>query len=99
MYSTSVSECFVPDMNVTAETSGQSPCARTTSSAPSPLSVVMMRRLREAPLERGGGILEARSAFVATIPRSNGWSSSGSRDAVTVAWRSLRPGHAEARRG
>ena len=36
MYSTCVSECFVPDMNVTAEIIGQPPYAATTSSAPSP---------------------------------------------------------------
>jgi hypothetical protein len=41
MYSTWVSECFVPDMNVTAEISGHSPCACTTRSAPSPLRTVI----------------------------------------------------------
>ena len=88
---TSVSECFVPDMNVTAETIGQSPCARTTSSAPSPLSVVIIVASGKRP-SSDAAASSSPFAFVATIPRSNGSSSSGSvarRDA-TRAGRSAR---------
>ena len=59
MYSTSVSECFVPDMNVTAETSGQSPRGANDLLGAEPVERRHDRRLREAPLERGCGILEA----------------------------------------
>ena len=53
-------------MNVTAETSGQSPCARTTSSAPRPLSVVITRRVREPP-SSDCCVPRGPCAFVATI--------------------------------
>ena len=55
MYSTCVSECFVPLMNVTPETIGHSPCSRTTSSAPIPLSTVIDRRFGKRALERPRG--------------------------------------------
>ena len=38
-------------MNVTAESSGQSPCAPTISSAPSPFCTVITRRAGEVPRE------------------------------------------------
>ena len=90
MYSTWVSECRVPLMNVTAEMIGQSPWARTTSSAPRPLSVVIIVASGKWP----SSVAAAASrpgALVATIPSSNGGSSAGSSDAVIRAWRSLRP--------
>ena len=46
------------DMNVTAETIGQSPCARTTSSAPRPLRVVIIVAPSEPAGERRGRLLE-----------------------------------------
>ncbi len=77
-------------MNVTAETSGQSPWARTTASAPSPLSVVITVASGNRP-SSDAAASSSPCAFVATMPRSKGSSSSGSAAAVTSAWRSLRP--------
>ena len=95
MYSTSVSECFVPDMNVTAETSGQSPCARTTSSAPRPLSVVISIASGNRP-SREAAASSRPFAFVAMIPRSNGSSSSGSSRRRDVGMQVAAPGDAQA---
>ena len=53
-----MSECFVPLMNVTPETIGQAPAARTTSSAPRPLSVVTIVALGEPAGERADRALE-----------------------------------------
>ena len=81
----------MPDMNVTAETSGQSPWARTTSSAPSPLSVVISGASGKRP-SSDAAASSSPPAFVATMPRSNGSSSSGiAPRPCTSAWRSLRP--------
>src|SRR5574337_1074179 len=90
MYSTCVSECFVPLMKVTPETIGQSPCARTPSSPPIPFRTVTT----VAPGKRPSSDCAAASrpvAFVATIATSNGGSWSGSLVAVTRASRSLLP--------
>ena len=64
-------------MNVTAERSGQSPCARTSSSAPRPFWIV----IRVAPGNRPASAAAASSswvAFVARMPRSKSGSSAGS---------------------
>ena len=90
MYSTCVSEWRVPLMNVTAETIGQSPCLRTTSSAPMPLSTVITVASGKRP--SSASVAASRpDAFVATMATSNGGSSAGSAVAVTRAWRSFFP--------
>ena len=60
MYSTCVSEWRVPLMKVTPETIGQSPCARTTSSAPMPLSTVMTVASGKRPSSACAAGLEPR---------------------------------------
>ena len=60
MYSTCVSSWRVPLMKVTPETSGQSPWRRTICSAPRPFWIVTIVALREAALERRGGLVEPR---------------------------------------
>src|SRR5918992_5957619 len=90
MYSTCVSECFVPLMKVTPETIGHDPCSRTISSAPSPFRTVATVACGKRP---SSAFAAGRSpaAFVATIARSNGSRASGSLAAVTRACRSLLP--------
>ena len=60
MYSTCVSEWRVPLMNVTPETIGHAPCARTTSSAPIPLSTVTIVASGKRPSSARTAALEAR---------------------------------------
>ena len=77
-------------MNVTAEISGQAPCARTISSAPRPFWIV----ITVAPGNRPASCDAAASrsvAFVARIPRSNSSSRSASAVAARVAVNSLFP--------
>ena len=90
MYSTCVSECFVPLMNVTAEISGHAPCVRMISSAPRPFCTV----ITVAPGKWPSSVAAAASSsvvFVATITRSGSGSSRGSAAAVTRAVKSWRP--------
>ena len=70
MYSTCVSEWRVPLMNVTPETIGQSPCARTTSSAPIPLRTVTTVASGNRP-SSARAAASSPDAFVATIATSN----------------------------
>ena len=80
-----MSEWRVPLMNVTPETIGHAPCARTISSAPIPLrtvTIVASGNLPSSELTAGS----SPDAFVATIATSNAGSSSGSSVAVTCAW-------------
>ena len=84
MYSTCVSECFVPLMNVTAETIGQSPCSRTISSAPRPLSTVMTVAPGNAPVIAPSAPSRP-FAFVATMTRSVTPSAAASVEARTPA--------------
>ena len=94
MYWTSVSECFVPEMNVTAETSGQSPCRRTTSSAPSPFSTVITAAPGQCPASDAAAA-SSPPAFVATIARSGTGNSAAEVAAETDAVKSALPGDAQ----
>ena len=58
MYSTCVSECFVPEMNVTAERIAHSPWRATTSSAPSPLRTVITAARGQCPASDAAALLE-----------------------------------------
>ena len=60
MYSTCVSSWRVPLMNVTPETSGQSPCLRTICSAPSPFCTVTTVAPGKRPASACGRIVEPR---------------------------------------
>ena len=95
MYSTCVSECFVPLMNVTADTIGQSPYSRTMSSAPSPLRTGTTVACSNSPasVSRAG---RKPAAFVATIATSGAGSSDGAvrRDHARVDRRPVGAGHA-----
>src|SRR5207244_11982822 len=82
MYSTCVSECFVPDMNVTAESTGQSPYRPTTSSAPRPFWTVITAAFDQRPA-RADAASSRPVAFVATITRSGPARSDGEAPAAT----------------
>ena len=64
-YSTCVSPWRTPLMNVTAESSGQPPCARTSSSAPRPFWIV----ISVAPGKRPASAAAASSSWVAFVAR------------------------------
>ena len=72
-----VSSCFVPLMNVTAERSGQSPCPRTSSSAPRPFWIVITVADGQPPRERAAAA-STPVVFVARTARSQSVSSAGS---------------------
>ena len=63
-------------MNVTPETIGQSPCARTTSSAPIPFRTVTIVASGKRPASDWAAA-SSPDAFVATIATSNGGSAAG----------------------
>ena len=97
MYSTCVSSCRVPLMNVTAEMIGQSPWPRTISSAPSPFSVVIIVASGKWPSSVAAAA-SSPGALVARMPRSNGGISAGSFDAVIDAVQLAPPAHPQAPR-
>ena len=77
-------------MNVTAETSGRSPWARTSSSAPSPFWIVITVAEGTCPARRDAAS-STSVAFVARMTRSTSGSAASSAVARSDAVKSLLP--------
>jgi hypothetical protein len=90
MYSTWVSAWRVPLMKVTAETSGQRPCAPTIASAPSPFCTVITVAPANADSSRVATASRS-TPLHATMTRSGSGSACGSVDARTRAVWPPRP--------
>ena len=89
-YSMWLSVWRTPLMNVTAETSGQSPCRATSSSAPRPFWIVITVAPAMRPASRSAAA-STSVAFVARMTRSASGSPAASSAAVTRETRSLLP--------
>ena len=94
MYSTCVSEWRVPLMNVTPETIGHAPCARTISSAPIPFRTVTIVASGKRP-SSACAAGSSPEAFVATIATSNSGSAAGSSVARDLGDVFALPAHAK----
>ena len=89
-YSTWSSAWRTPLMNVTAEMSGRSPCARTISSAPSPFWIVITVADGTWPASRAAAA-STSVAFVARMTRSASGRADSSAVARRAAVKSLLP--------